>query len=127
MIERLAGRLERQGEHNGTLEITRAHAELFIAGAYASPGTVSTDPAIRKAARERWPDEVSVVEHTSATGERQYRVFLEGNWNGQAFKVNQVASFRGKEPIRLLEKTADAAVAKAIDQIKGEQPLSDSQ
>jgi hypothetical protein len=122
---RLPQRLERrlaelpQPAADVTVQLRRAEAVLFIDGAFATPGQVSSSAAVREIAERQWPDELTVLRDASPTAKRRYTVYLEGEVAGRAFTARGEADFSGEESRRHLERAIVAALDDAARQIGG--------
>jgi hypothetical protein len=101
------------------VSLRRAEAVLFIDGAFATPGQVSSSPEVREIANRQWPDELTVLRDPSPTAKRRYTVYLEGEVAGRAFSARGEADFTGDESRRHLERAIAAALDDAARQIGG--------
>jgi len=122
LIERLdqkLGALPAQGDRGGTVRIAKAEAAMFVENAFAFPGIASNSPAIRDAATNQFPDELTVLRDASPTARRSYRVTIAGDVDGRAFSASSEIAFRGSERPRDLNRAIEAALADATQQIAG--------
>ena len=122
LIERLKRRLADVAAPAGAdaaVKVTRAEVVLFIEGAFAVPGVVSSSPYVRDAANRQWPDELTEIRESGASGRREYRVTFEFEAGGRTITARGTEGFIGAENRARLDRAIQAALDDAVAQLGG--------
>lgn len=121
LVELLAERLERSAPQPLTgkrLEVSKAELSLFLADAWARPAYASRSPAVRDAALRQGFEELYEVEFRSTLAKREYRVQLEGRFDGRPFSVDERVPFVGEvRDDRARRQAIDQALSRVLDQL----------
>jgi hypothetical protein len=101
------------------VNVSKAEVVLFVEGAFAVPGQVSSSGYVRDVANRQWPDEVTELRESGSTGRREYRVTIEAEVGGRTITARGVQSFMRQETRANLEKAIAAALDDAAKQVAG--------
>lgn len=122
LVERLGKRLAdvpAPAAGDAVVRVTKAEVVLFVEGAFAVPGQVSSSGYVRDVANRQWPDEVTELRESGSTGRREYRVTIEAEVGGRTITARGVQSFMRQETRANLEKAIAAALDDAARQVAG--------
>lgn len=122
LVDRLGKRLAdvpAPAAREAVVRVTKAEVVLFVEGAFAVPGQMSSSGYVRDIANRQWPDEVTELRESGSTGRREYRVTIEAEVDGRTITARGVQSFMRQETRANLEKAITAALDDAAKQVAG--------
>lgn len=122
LVDRLGKRLAElpaPASGDAVVRVTKAEVVLFVEGAFAVPGQVSSSGYVRDVANRQWPDEVTELRESGSTGRREYRVNIEAEVGGRTIRAQGVQAFMRQETRANLEKAIAAALDDAARQVAG--------